>query len=146
MKYRPSLSLLGDAGRGREIFGKSCLHCHRMGTEGHELGPDASAFRTRSPEQLLMDILDPSREVKPEYLAVRILTADGQLIDGMLASQDASQVTLKRASGEADTVLRTSIKKMATTKYSVMPEGLEEAFDLQQMADLIAFMRSGGNK
>ena len=98
-KYKPSLALQGDAARGREIFGKSCLHCHRMGAEGHQLGPDASAFRTRLPEQLLLDIVDPSREVKPEYLSVRILTTDGQLIDGMLANEDESRVTINRASG-----------------------------------------------
>lgn len=145
-KYRPALSLKGDVVRGREIFAKSCLHCHRMGTQGHELGPDVSEFRTRTPGQLLLDMVDPSREVKPEYLSVRILTAAGELIDGMLVSQNASKVTLKRAAGESDTVLRGDIQKMTTTKYSVMPEGLEEAFDLQQTADLIAFMRWGDSK
>ena len=145
-KYRPALSLRGDFARGREIFGKSCLYCHRMGAEGHELGPDASSFRSRTPEQLLLDLVDPSREVKPEYLSVRVLTKEGVLIDGMLVSQNASEVTLKRAEGLSETVSREEIQKLVKTEYSVMPEGLEEAFDLQQMADLIAFMQSGHSK
>src|SRR5207248_1105395 len=67
--YRPALELTADVGRGRAVFRKNCTACHRLENEGHEVGPDLlSALRNKSPEQLLIDILDPSREVDPRYL------------------------------------------------------------------------------
>src|SRR5262249_52925592 len=63
-EYRPVLDLKSDAARGKQVFGKTCATCHRLEGVGFEVGPDLlSALRNKSPEQLLTDILDPSREV-----------------------------------------------------------------------------------
>jgi len=140
-RYRPSLDLKGDPAKGRLLFEKSCLQCHRAGSEGHDAGPDLTAFRSRSPEQLLADIVDPNREVQPKYVGHKVLTEDGELVDGLLMRSDASGVTLRRAQGETDTIPRSKIRKWESTGFSLMPEGLEQALDLQQMADLLAFIR-----
>lgn len=140
-RYRAALCLPGDPARGRALFEKSCLHCHRAGAQGHDAGPDLAALRSRAPEQLLVDIIDPNREVRPDFRSFRILTRDGRLVDGLLVAQDAGSVTLKRGFGESDTVPRSEIDKVESTGFSLMPEGLEQGIDLQQMADLVAYIR-----
>jgi putative heme-binding domain-containing protein len=140
-RYGASLGLRGDAARGRALYQKSCLHCHQAGAEGHEAGPPLASFRSRTPEQLLVDLIDPNREVKPEYVNYRVLTRDGRLLDGLLAGQDSESVILKRGFGETDTVPRREIEKFESSGLSLMPEGLEQGIDLQQMADLLAFIR-----
>ncbi len=140
-RLRPALALKGDPARGRLLFEKSCLQCHRAGAEGHDAGPDVSAFRSRPPEQLLVDIVDPNREVKPQYVGHRVLTEDGDLFDGLLVRSDASGVILRRAQGETDTIPRSKIRKHESTGLSLMPEGLEQGLDAQQMADLLSFIR-----
>ena len=61
-------------------------------------------------------------------------------MDGIIAEENASSVTLKRAGGAQETVLRRDIAKMTGSNLSLMPEGLEAAVSIEQMADLIAFL------
>lgn len=145
-RFRPALRLEGNAERGKLLYGKSCLHCHRAGGEGHDLGPDLASFRSRTSEQLLVDLVDPNREVRPEHRTTKVLTKDGSLLDGVLVAEDAAGVTLRRAYGESDTVPRAEIERIDRTALSAMPEGLEQGLDLQQVADLLAFMRAFSGK
>ena len=62
--YRPALALAGDAARGKNVFKRVCSSCHRLENVGNEVGPNLlSALGTKTPEMLLLDIFDPSREV-----------------------------------------------------------------------------------
>jgi putative heme-binding domain-containing protein len=69
-----------------------------------------------------------------------LLTDDGRSITGMIADETASSVTLRRAEGMSDTVLRTNIEQMQSTGLSLMPEGLETQLNPQQLADVIAYL------
>jgi putative heme-binding domain-containing protein len=139
--YRPALEKKGDAKQGLELYRKFCLPCHRAGKEGKDVGPDLSTVKQRTPEELLIAILDPNREVNPQFVAVRILTTGGDVLDGLVASENATSVTLKRQGGDTDTILRVRIEKLVRSTLSLMPEGLEKSVDLQQMADIIQFIK-----
>jgi putative membrane-bound dehydrogenase-like protein len=139
--YRPALEAKGDAARGREVYRKLCILCHRSGKEGNDVGPDLSTVKQRTPEELIIAILDPNREVNPQYVAVRILTTAGQVLDGLVSAENATSVTLKRQGGEVDTILKVRIDKMVRSTLSLMPEGVEKTVDVQQMADLIQFIK-----
>ena len=69
---------------------------------------------------------------------------DGQLITGVMANQSATAVTLRRRKGEQDTVLRSNIAELRALSVSAMPENLEESINLQQMSDLLEFLKSLG--
>jgi putative membrane-bound dehydrogenase-like protein len=139
--YKGALELKGDAARGLEIYRKNCIGCHRAGKEGKDVGPDLATVKQRTPEELLVAILDPSREVNPQYVAVRIKTTSDQVLDGLIASENATSVTLKRQEGLVDTILKVNIDKLVRSNLSLMPEGLEKTVDAQQMADLIQFLK-----
>lgn len=140
-KYRASLSLKGDAARGREIAKKSCLVCHRSNGEGQDVGPDLATVKSRSPEELLVHILDPNREVNPQFAATKIQTAAGDVVDGIVSAETATSLTLKMAEGKTYTLLKSRIERRVASSLSLMPEGLEAAFDLQGMADLVDYLR-----
>ncbi len=143
--YRTALDLKADAERGKAVFKKNCAVCHRLENEGFEVGPDLlSALRNKSPEQLLNDILDPSREVDPRYLNYQITTKKGQTFSGLIAADTASSVTLRRGEKAEDTVLRDQIEEIQATGKSVMPEGLEMQLSKQELADLIAYLQAVG--
>lgn len=139
--YRNVLELTGDASRGREVYRKICIGCHRSGKEGKDVGPDLSTVKQKTPEELLIAILDPNREVNPQYMAVRIKTTSDQVLDGLIASENATSVTLKRQEGLVDTILKVNIDKMIRSTLSLMPEGLEKVVDPAQMADLIRYLK-----
>jgi putative heme-binding domain-containing protein len=141
--YRSALDLRSDNARGKVVFKKNCAVCHRLENEGFEVGPDLlSALRNKSVEQLLDDILDPSKEVDPRYLNYQITTKKGQTFSGLIAADTAASVTLRRGEKAEDTILRDQIEEIQATGKSVMPEGLEMQLSPQEVADLIAYLRS----
>ena len=85
-------------------------------------------------------MLDPNREVNPAYLNYVVLTADGLTLTGMIASETATSLTLKRAEGQGDTVLRTEVDELVNTGKSIMPEGLERTLSKQDLADVIEYL------
>jgi putative heme-binding domain-containing protein len=143
--YRASLKLKGDLAMGKKVFQKNCSTCHRLDGVGKEVGPDLVAvLRNKSAEQLLIDILDPSREVDARYLAYEVMTTRGLVLSGMIASETASSLTLRRGEGLEDTILRTQIEKVVSTGQSLMPDGLEIQLSRQDMADVIAYLLKAG--
>jgi putative membrane-bound dehydrogenase-like protein len=139
--YRGTLGQPGDATRGRELYRKFCAPCHQSGSEGADVGPDLATVRTRTPEELLVAILDPSREVNPQFAAIRVMTTGGDVVDGLAGAENATALTLKRPGGETVTLLRIRIEKLARSSLSLMPEGFEKAIDPAGMADLLRFLR-----
>ncbi|HEV2949857.1 MAG TPA: PVC-type heme-binding CxxCH protein [Gemmataceae bacterium] len=140
---RPALNLKSDAARGKMVFKKVCSTCHRLDNEGVEVGPDLlSALRNKTSETLLIDILDPSREVDPRYLNYQIQTKAGRVFTGMIASETASSLTLRRAEKVEDTILRSQIDEIQATGKSLMPEGLEMQLSKQDVADVIGYLLS----
>jgi putative heme-binding domain-containing protein len=135
------LQMSGDVARGREVFKKNCAICHRKENFGTEVGADLATVVTRTPEALLMSILDPNREVDPKYLQYTVLTVDGLAKSGMIAGETATSITLKREEGVTETVPRADIESIQSTGMTLMPEGLEKAIDKQSLADLIAYLR-----
>jgi putative heme-binding domain-containing protein len=139
-KYQPALALKGEAARGRAVFETLCAPCHRVGDLGNDVGPNLSTIRQWSPEQVMINILDPNREVAPNFVSYTVETKDGRTLDGMIAEESAASLTLKRAGGVQETVLRRDIAQLTGSSLSLMPEGLEAGITPQQMADLIAFL------
>lgn len=140
--YRPALTLAGDAARGRAVFKKTCAACHKLEGVGHELGPNLAAMQSRGAEAILLNVLDPNREVNPQYLNYAVQTEDGRTLTGMISGETAASVTLVRAEAATDTVLRVNIEEMRSTGLSIMPEGMEKELDQQTLADVIAYIMS----
>ena len=143
-RYQPALKLAGDALRGQAVFVKNCQTCHQRQGQGNRVGPDLSGIAGRAPDQLLSDILDPNKNVEPDFIVLAAATRRGQVYSGLLAEETATTVKLRRAEGVEDILLRSEIEELRSTGQSLMPEGLEQTINSQEMADLIAFLRRGG--
>jgi putative heme-binding domain-containing protein len=140
--YRPVLSLKGDAERGRANFRKLCSSCHRLENFGHEIGPNLASFKTRGAEAILLNVLDPNREVGPQFMNYIVILNDGRTLNGIIAQETATSISLRRAEGATDTIPRSEIDEMRSTRQSIMPEGIEKTFDPSAMADVIAYLLS----
>lgn len=139
-EYEPALSLRADPQRGQRVFERECAACHRFAGKGNDVGPDMAAASHHTPDQMLTHILDPNREVSPNYLEYVVALDDGRVITGVIANESATSIVLRRAEGLQETVLRKSITEIRSSGKSLMPEGLETKVSIQEMADLIAFL------
>lgn len=140
-RYQPVLSMRGDAAKGRAVFDAACAACHRKGDAGREVGPNLATVAAWSAEQLLTNILDPNREVSPNFMLYTVELKDGRALAGIVSAETESGLTLRRLDGIDETVARGDVAALKATGTSAMPEGLETAIPPAQMADLIAFLR-----
>lgn len=141
-KYQDALSMKGDAKRGQEIFKKNCATCHRVAAVGIDVGPDIADTRTKTLSALLTDILVPNQAIDNNYVNYVLSTKDGKTLTGIVVAETASSLTLKRAEGQADVILRSQIDELQSTGVSLMPDGLEKNISVAEMADLLDFLKN----
>ena len=140
VEYQTALTLQGDGTRGQKLFEKECITCHKNGDKGHDVGPNLSTIRHRTPGEVLTHILDPNREVGPNFVNYVVSIDDGRVSTGLIESETATSVVLKRAEGVTETILRANIEAMSNSGQSLMPEGMEKKLSPQDMADILVFL------
>ena len=141
-EFQPSAALKGDATRGQLVFMQRCFTCHRAAGQGFQVGPDLITVKNKGREALLSAILDPNKEVAPQFIAYTVETEDGQTLGGLLAKDDTSGITVRMTAAQEMSVARSQVKKMSAAGLSLMPEGLEVGLDPQGMADLLEFVET----
>jgi putative membrane-bound dehydrogenase-like protein len=139
-RFHAALELRGDIQRGKALFQQRCQSCHRLGNDGFAVGPDLAGARNGGKEKLLTNILDPNREVPPNYFGYAVETVDGDNYTGLIVNETAGSVTVRQPLGVEAVVARARIAMMRASTLSLMPEGLEEALTQQDVADLLDFI------
>jgi putative membrane-bound dehydrogenase-like protein len=131
----------GDVVNGKQVFQKNCATCHELAGDGQPVGPNLASMVSRGAESVLFNILVPNGEADPRYLEYVVVTADGQVLTGMIAGETSTAVTLRAADNKLTTVLRVDIDEMQNMGRSLMPEGFEKLIDKSAMADLLAYLQ-----
>ena len=140
--YQAALTLDEDPFHGEKVFREQCAACHRLGNVGHAIGPNLASSPSRDTKAILMHVLAPNQYLLPNYENYVVVDTNGRILTGMLASQSATSVTLKREENKTETILRANIDELRSTGKSLMPEGFEQKIDKQSMADLIGFLQA----
>ncbi|HTG44698.1 MAG TPA: HEAT repeat domain-containing protein, partial [Verrucomicrobiae bacterium] len=139
-EYTPSLSLKGDAAKGKLIYGERCASCHRLFGQGTPVGPDLESVRAAGKESLFNNILDPNREIAQRFGSVEVKTKAGEEVIGIVANDAPNGITLRQANGIDLFVPRTQLEILKATSSSLMPEGLEAGLSSQDFANLLAYI------
>ncbi len=145
-QFMPAASMTGDRAHGKLVYEERCSQCHQMGDLGFVVGPDLAAAGSGSFETLITSILDPNRVVEGRYTSYTIETKNFETFTGVLAGENANSITLANAGGVQQSVLRDDIETMMAGDQSIMPSGLEEGLQPQDLADLIAYVRGEDRK
>ena len=140
-RYRPALEGTGDVGRGREVYMRSCAACHRRGDAGKNVGPNLATVVEHAPERLLANILDPNADIQPGFQASTCVLGTGEVVSGLIGAETGGSVTITLADGGTRSIARSEIEEIVTSNRSFMPEGVETAVTVDQMRDLLAFLR-----
>nr|MDQ3625320.1 c-type cytochrome [Verrucomicrobiota bacterium] len=139
-RFSPALQLAPDAAKGRVVFQQRCASCHRMRGEGYAFGPDLESVVSGGKEKLLTQVLDPNREVAPQFAAYMAELKDGTMLAGVLANESAATIVVREPLGRETTLPRSRITRLQTTGASPMPDGLEAGLTPQDLADLLGFL------
>ncbi|HVC98317.1 MAG TPA: c-type cytochrome, partial [Pirellulales bacterium] len=136
----------GEIRRGQAVFnGKkaACASCHAIGYLGGRLGPDMTRIgQTRSDRDLLEAIVFPSASFVRSFEPVQVTTQDGRSFSGLLLKDSPDEVVLVKSPTEEYRIARDDIEEMLPGTVSIMPQGLDQQLTLQELSDLVAFLRA----
>lgn len=140
-----------DYERGRALYGAvACAACHRFDQDGGSVGPDLSAVAGRfSARDLLESIVVPSKTISDQYAAITVLTKDGRTVTGRVAnlSGDALNIVENMLDpGNMTNVRRGDIEEMAVSPVSMMPQGLLNTLQQDEIQDLLAYLLARGDR
>ncbi len=130
----------GDPKKGREAFTMLCATCHKLNGEGANIGPDLTGYERDNLDFMLPAIVDPSLGIREEYTAFNITTKDDQALTGLLVENNPKAVTLMDLTQNKITLAREDLKTLAASATSLMPEGLLDALNEQQVRDLFSYL------
>lgn len=138
--YQKELSTDSNLSAGQRVFKRECLTCHKLGKEGYEVGPNLATIKNRTAPEILVHVLDPNKEVSPNYLEYVVVTEDGLIETGIIVNETPSSITLKKAENKQITILRENIDEIRSSGKSLMPEGFEKKIKPNEMSALIAYL------
>ena len=130
-----------DVSKGRLVYQQVCGACHIMYGEGGKIGPELTGSNRANLDYFLLNVLAPSYDVPEGYRMVTVTSKDGQVFVGNVVEEDATKVVLNMV-GQRTVVAKSDIRSRQTSKISMMPEGLLNPLQDNQILDLIAYMRT----
>jgi putative heme-binding domain-containing protein len=140
----------GDVRRGHAVFHSAkatCSACHKMGHAGGTTGPSLSQIgEARTERDLLESILYPSLSFVRSYEPVLVVTTDGRTINGTVVDETDSEYVLATGVEQQVRVRRDEVEEMEPSMVSIMPGGLDGQLSVQELADLVAFLKHATGK
>jgi putative heme-binding domain-containing protein len=127
---------------GQKIFLDQCARCHTLFGKGGKVGPDLTTYRRDDLETMLLNIVNPSAEIREGYASHVVALEDGRTLTGVIVEQDNNVIVLRTNEGKELTLPKAEIEEMKPAQKSLMPEGLLKDLTAQQVRDLFAYLRS----
>jgi putative heme-binding domain-containing protein len=137
--------------QGKDMYNAiTCGRCHVMRGEGGNIGPDLTQLATRfSTKDILESIIEPNKVVSDQYAATQITLKNGESIVGRITNEDKTSYTVSQNPFAPDMVVKIPKKDVASSKYSsvsIMLPGLINSLNEEELKDLIAYLKAGGNE
>ncbi|QGJ71889.1 L-sorbosone dehydrogenase [Planctomycetales bacterium 10988] len=137
--------------QGRDLFAETtCFKCHRFAGIGGTIGPDLTVVGRRfSVKNLLESIIEPSKEVSDQYQATMFLLDDGRALNGRIINLSGSSYRVSTNMldpSNLTSIDRNSVEEMMPSPLSMMPTGLVDSCNEEELLDLLAYLVSGGDE
>ena len=136
--------------KGRTLFAATlCLTCHRFNGDGGGIGPDLTGAGNRyTLRDLLENIIDPSKVISDQYGTDQIEKKDGTSIIGRVIVEENDKVFVMSNPFAPNDHLAINSADIASKKpypVSMMPPGMINALNPDELLDLLAYILSAGN-
>src|SRR5262249_51643503 len=114
--------------------------------EGATVGPELTGYERDNIRYWLDNIVDPSAQIRDEYLAFVVDTKDGRTLTGIIAAQDKATVTLKLSDAQQVRLAREQIEELRASPFPIMPEAVQKALKDKQIRAFFPFLMTNPKK
>jgi putative heme-binding domain-containing protein len=129
---------------GARVFKElGCIQCHRFAGAGGGAGPELNGVaKKRTPRELLESILEPSKQISPEFIRTIIVTSGGKSFEGRISKEDDQKLVLYTADSLVGpvTIPKDEIDERKFSTTSTMPVHLLNALQKSEILDLLAYL------
>ena len=136
---------------GRKMFQvTACFKCHRFAGDGGFVGPELTAVARRyNARTLLEGIIEPSKVISDQYESNIFVLANGKQVVGRVVNLNNDKIMVCEnmlEPGNLTNVSRNEIEQTLVSKASMMPSGLVNTLNRDELLDLVAYLQSGGDR
>ena len=140
-----------DFANGKAMYATTlCAACHKFAGDGGNIGPDLTGAGNRyTVRDLAENIIDPSKVISDQYGTDYIDLKDGGVVIGRVTGEEAGKLMVMAsalAPNEVTQVPLANVKARKPWTMSMMPPGLINSLNEDELKDLIAYLLSGGNE
>ena len=143
-EYRRRAVLGGDPQRGKSLFLSdkvTCKTCHVITGQERKAGPDLIGIGDKySRSELITAVLEPSKEILPDYATSVVVRVDGTVATGIVRKRTQTELQLIDDKGQLIRIETKNIEEETKSPKSLMPEGIHKTVSLNQFTDLIAYL------
>ncbi len=132
----------GNPYTGKVLYRENCGKCHTLFSEGGQVGPDLTSFKRDDVHGIVLNVVNPSAEIRKGFENFTIYTTEGRIVTGFLVDEDNQVVVLRGVDGQNVVIPRDDVDEMTANPKSVMPEGILDELDDDQIKHLFAYLRS----
>jgi putative heme-binding domain-containing protein len=100
----------------------------------------------RTERDLLESILFPNLSFVRSYEPVLVVTVDGRTINGTITDETEDEYVLATGVDQQVRLSRDDVEQMDPSMVSIMPGGLDGQLSVQELADLVAFLKNATGK
>jgi quinoprotein glucose dehydrogenase len=134
----------GDSAAGKKLFFErqdlACMRCHKINSEGGDVGPDLSHVGSKYPrEYILESILFPNKKIAPGFESVLVKLKDGSAHAGIVKSENDATIEINSAEDGVVKIDKSKIDSR-TPGLSPMPENIASMLSKRDLRDLIEFL------
>jgi putative heme-binding domain-containing protein len=126
-----------------------CSSCHGMRGEGGVSGPDLTQVGSRfSYKDMLTAIIDPNKTISDQFGSTVFFLKKGGSVMGKLISEDAEKYVIAQnpfAKHQTRDLPKSDVSRTRVSEISPMLPGLINRLNPEELKDLLAYLKAGGN-
>jgi putative heme-binding domain-containing protein len=133
-KKMPSLD------EGHVAFIQNCSPCHKIGTEGGNIGPNLDGVSKWGPNALALKIIDPNRNISEAFRSYTVKLKDGKVLTGLYRRDEGAVMVFADATGQEFTVVKNDIVERTASKLTLMPDNFRNKLSQTEFNAIINYL------